>query len=137
MTELLRGSCLCGAARYEVAGPLERFFLCHCSRCRKDTGSAHAANLFSSKATLTWLAGTDSVETYNVPGTRHRKSFCRHCGSALPRLENDGAWVVVPAGSLDDPLSLKPDAHIFVASRADWDDHLEAVPAVDGSPFGG
>jgi hypothetical protein len=42
------GSCLCGAVRFEVEGEFQRFYLCHCGHCRKDTGSApHAANLFA------------------------------------------------------------------------------------------
>ena len=59
MTEIAHGSCLCGAVRFEVTGAFESFFLCHCSRCRKDTGSAHGANLFSSTAKLAWLKGED------------------------------------------------------------------------------
>lgn len=47
------GSCLCGEVHYEIEGAFERFYLCHCTHCRKDTGSAHAANLFSSSAKLT------------------------------------------------------------------------------------
>jgi len=50
------GSCLCGEVRFEIVGNFERFFLCHCGRCRKDTGSAHAANLFSSTAKVHWLS---------------------------------------------------------------------------------
>ncbi|MCI3132528.1 GFA family protein [Phenylobacterium aquaticum] len=58
-TATTAGSCLCGGIAFEISGPFEAFFLCHCSRCRKDTGSAHAANLFSSTAKLTWLSGQD------------------------------------------------------------------------------
>jgi len=128
MTTRHYGSCLCGAVRFEVEGSFERFFLCHCSFCRKDTGSAHAANLFSSTAKLTWLAGENQVTTYELPSTRHAKSFCKTCGSALPRPPTAVATLVVPAGSLESPLTMRPDAHLFVASRADWDCELETVP---------
>jgi len=128
------GSCLCGAVRYEVEGELQSFFLCHCTRCRKGSGSAHAANLFSSTAQLVWLAGQDKVKTYLVPSARHQKSFCSDCGSALPGLHRNGTLLCVPAGSLDSPLDMRPNAHIFVASGADWDEHLEDVPRCDGRP---
>ena len=128
------GSCLCGEVRFEVTGEFERFFLCHCSRCRKDTGSAHAANLFSSTAKIRWLSGEAKVKTFSVPSTRHEKSFCSECGSALPRVQMNGALLVVPAGSLDSPLETRPDAHIFVASRATWDRHLEDIPQIDELP---
>src|SRR5262245_54108822 len=61
------GSCLCGDVRFEILGAFERFFLCHCGRCRKDTGSAHAANLFSSTAKVRWLSGQSAISTYQVP----------------------------------------------------------------------
>jgi hypothetical protein len=128
------GSCLCGEVKFRVDGAFERFFLCHCSRCRKDTGSAHAANLFSSTATLTWISGVDGVRTYRVPGTRHQRSFCANCGSALPTIQGDGGLLAVPAGSLDTPVGLRPDAHILLASRAGWDDRLEDLPRLDGLP---
>ncbi|WP_029074158.1 GFA family protein [Kaistia adipata] len=128
------GSCLCGAVRYTVEGDFQSFFLCHCARCRKDTGSAHAANLFSTTARLAWLSGEDRIRTFRLPGSRHQRSFRAECGSALPGLQMDGALLVVTAGSLDGPTGIRPNAHIFVASRTDWDDHLETVPRCDGLP---
>lgn len=128
------GSCLCGSVRFEVVGHFERFYLCHCEYCRKDTGSAHAANLFTSIGTLTWLSGQDKVKQFTLPGTRHTKAFCIECGSALPKSLMNGAFIVVPAGSLDTELWLRPTAHIFVASRAQWDAALERVPSLDRLP---
>ncbi|RYZ05606.1 MAG: GFA family protein [Myxococcales bacterium] len=134
MTTRHHGSCLCGAVRFEVEGSFERFFLCHCSFCRKDTGSAHAANLFSTTAKLTWLTGESEVTTYHLPASRHAKSFCKTCGSALPRVAANAAALIVPAGSLESPTTIRPNAHIFVASRADWDRELETVPMLDRLP---
>ena len=127
------GGCLCGAVRFEVEGSFGHFFLCHCGRCRKGTGSAHAANLFSNDARLTWLAGAELVQTFTVEGTRFIRSFCPTCGSALPNIGANGV-LKVPAGSLDTPVSLRPEAHIFAGSRADWDHHLEDVPSFDERP---
>ena len=128
------GSCLCGEVRFEIEGEFERFYLCHCEYCRKDTGSAHAANLFSSTAALKWVSGEDQVRQFNLPATRHSKGFCSNCGSALPRIEMNSAMLVVPAGSLNSEVRIRPNAHIFVSSRASWDDALEAVPNVDRLP---
>lgn len=121
------GSCLCGAARYTVEGSFDRFYLCHCAHCRKDTGSAHAANLFSASAKLTWLSGEGVVTTYTLPNTRHARSFCAICGSGLPFA--GGGMLVVPAGSLDTDIDVTPDGNIFTASRASWDHDLDAAPA--------
>jgi hypothetical protein len=129
-----RGSCLCGAISFEVEGDFERFYLCHCQRCRKDSGSAHGANLFSSTARLNWLSGEEKVTVFNLPNTRHRHCFCSTCGSALPDLQMNGTLLKVPAGTLDSDVRIRPDAHIFVASKANWDEALEDVPTVAQLP---
>ena len=134
MTRKSSGSCLCGAVRFEISGDFESFFLCHCTRCRKDTGSAHAANLFSSSARLEWLSGEGGVKTYTAPGTRHQKSFCADCGSPVPSVQMNGALLVAPAGTLDSAIDIRPTAHICVASKAAWDEGLEALPKLDGLP---
>lgn len=132
MTTKHAGSCLCGEVRYEVEGSFERFYLCHCAHCRKDTGSAHAANLFSSSARLTWLSGLASRAVYRLPDTRHVRSFCTHCGSALP-VSGEGL-LVVPAGSLDTAIAITPDGNIFTASRAAWDHDLHMAKDFPGFP---
>lgn len=134
MNKQYSGSCLCGQVRFEILGKFDSFYLCPCGYCRKDTGSAHAANLFATEAKLHWLSGEDQIRRFDLPGTRHSKGFCAVCGSALPYSLNDGALLVVPAGSLDGSVSVKPDAHLFIASRADWDEDLESVRGFDGLP---
>lgn len=129
-----KGSCLCQGVKFEVEGKFEHFFLCHCEYCRKDTGSAHAANLFSSTASLVWQTGEDKVATFNLPFTRHIKSFCAICGSALPTVQMKGQLLAVPAGSLDEAVHLKPSAHLFGSSRAHWDEDLAELPTFDTFP---
>ncbi|GAB3031771.1 GFA family protein [Oleiagrimonas citrea] len=130
------GGCLCGDVRYEVTGSFENFFLCHCSRCRRDTGSSHAANLFSRTATLRWLNGEENVVVFHLPETRHVRSFCSQCGSALPTMQTHGreTLLVVPAGSLETDVPIRPQGHILMGSRANWDMELEHVPAFEGLP---
>lgn len=123
------GSCLCGVARFEIEGDFEHFFLCHCEHCRKDTGSAHASNLFSGTATLRWISGQGKVTQFTLPSTRHSRAFCSICGSALPSLQMNGALLVVPAGSLDSAVPNRPNAHLFASSRAGWDQALEDIPS--------
>jgi len=127
-------SCFCGEVTFEIEGDFDDFYLCHCGRCRKDTGSAHAANLFSSRAKIKWLSGKDKVNTYNFRSEGHIKSFCRICGSALPNIQMDGKLLVVPAGSIDSDIKIKPQGHIYYASRANWDNELEKVPKFEELP---
>ena len=124
------GSCLCGAVQFEVHGVFGSFYLCHCKYCQKNTGTAHAANLFSHSATIIWRSGEDAVASYTLKGTRHSKSFCQLCGSALPNTHHPGV-LVVPAGSLDGEIPIRPTAHIFTSSNA-WDRELGAIASFEG-----
>jgi len=134
MKDMTIGKCLCGAVTFRISGGFESFFLCHCARCRKDSGSAHSANLFSSTADITWLSGAQNIKTFRLPGSRHVKSFCTTCGSALPYSNVDDGVLVVPAGTLDSPIDVRPEAHICFSSRADWDDDLASLKRIDGLP---
>ena len=119
--EVLNGSCLCGAVRYRVQAPFIRFAHCHCSRCRKATGSGHATNLVVAPANLEWIQGRDQVQRFDLPSAKSfATAVCRTCGSPVPRLSRDGQRVIVPAGSLDDVPSIRPTARGYWDSRAPW-----------------
>ncbi|MDD8022955.1 MAG: GFA family protein [Paracoccaceae bacterium] len=134
MDNLATGQCLCGAVKFRISGEFESFFLCHCARCRKDSGSAHSANLFSSSAKVTWVSGEEKIKTFQLAGSQHMKCFCTDCGSALPFSHANDGVLVVPAGSLDSPVALRPTAHICVSSRANWDNDLASLERIDGLP---
>lgn len=123
-----QGSCLCGAVTFTIEGKFDSLYLCYCSYCQKDSGSAHAANLFSASAVLRWDSGADEVTTFNLPGSRHSKSFCKHCGSAVPGSELPGV-LMVPAGSLDTDIDITPTARIYTARQHSWVGKLPESPA--------
>lgn len=126
---MLEGSCLCGAVRYQVDAPLKAIHHCHCSRCRKATGTGHASNLFLQPGTLRWLAGEEWIRSFKVPeAKRFTNNFCSTCGSRLPRQAKDSDIVVIPCGSLDDESPIKPQARIFSGSRAAWSCAGDALP---------
>ena len=126
--ELLQGSCLCGAVTYEIKAPFLRFAHCHCSRCRKAMGSAHASNLYVSPEQFAWTSGSDEVVRFDLPTARSfATTFCRRCGAPLPHHTRSGREIVVPAGSLDTEPSRRPQVHVLWASRPSWscgDDQL-------------
>ena len=115
------GSCLCGSVRYEILGAPVLMANCHCSRCRKARGAAHATNLFVERDQLTWLAGEDLVTVYDLPGAvRFGQNFCRRCGSPMPRWSDKISRYNVPCGPLDTDPGAEPAYHIFVGSKAPW-----------------
>jgi hypothetical protein len=126
---IAHGSCLCGGVAFAVTLPFERFVHCHCSRCRKTTGTAHATNAAVKAGALRWLHGEDLIVRYDLPSARSfATSFCRTCGSPLPHLTRSGREAIVPAGSLDDVLEARPDRHVHWASRANWYAFGEELP---------
>jgi hypothetical protein len=117
----LKGSCLCGAVKYRVTGEATRFLHCHCSRCRKATGTGHASNLFLQPGTLEWLSGAEQVRSFKVPeAKRFTNAFCATCGGRVPRQPPGADMVIIPAGSLDDEVPIKPQGRIFYGSRTAW-----------------
>ena len=117
----MKGSCLCGAVTYAITPPFTMFQYCHCSRCRKVTGSAHAANLFVAPEQFQWLQGEERVGRFEHPEAKYYATgFCTICGSNLPWAPKGGKIMVVPAGSLDEDPGIKPSQNLFWASRASW-----------------
>jgi hypothetical protein len=127
----LSGSCLCGAVRYVARGEEQRFYHCHCSRCRKASGTGHASNLFV-KGTLEWISGEELISSYQPPdAARFTNTFCTACGARVPRLITRSGVVFIPAGSLDNEPTLRPSARIFRGSMAGWSCDDSAMPGFD------
>ena len=130
---MTRGQCLCGAVRYEVDGPFESMLSCHCSMCRKRHGAAFATFVRAPLAGFRWVSGEDSIAKYVSPsgGT---PGFCRVCGSITPIVMNDVGSVLCPAGNLEGELGIKPQAHIFVGSKASWYDITDSLAQYEEYP---
>ncbi|MGH7291829.1 MAG: GFA family protein [Myxococcota bacterium] len=117
----LRGSCQCGAVSFELEPPFARFIHCYCSRCRKATGTGRASNLVLSPSQLRWLSGEEQIARFDLPQARSFATcFCRRCGSPLPHPTRSGRELIVPAGTLDDPLPHGPTRRAHWSSRAGW-----------------
>ncbi len=120
-SEPLTGRCLCGQTAYQLTAEPLGFQYCHCSRCRRFTGSAHAANLFVPPEGLAWTAGGEEVGAYMLEAEPpFPTGFCRNCGSSMPAMSSTAKYWVVPAGSLDGDPGLRPARSIFWGSRAPW-----------------
>ncbi|MDO8801398.1 GFA family protein [Phenylobacterium sp.] len=113
------GSCLCGARAYEIEGEIDAVWVCHCSRCRKASGSSGNSILIVPRDRFRWVRGEDHEVTFALP-SGYSITRCRTCGAPLPA-ETDETNIYVTAGSLDTPLGRGVRTHLFCASRADWD----------------
>lgn len=137
MTEKkLSGTCACGNVGYEITPPFQFFQYCHCSRCRKTSGAAHAANILLYRHQFTWKKGKELVNQWEHPDAeRFCNSFCTVCGSKLPWVTRNGESVLVPAGTLDDNPQLFPERNIFWKSRAEWYCEVGSLPLFNERPF--
>jgi hypothetical protein len=126
------GSCVCGLVQYEIEAPYMVMQYCHCSRCRKSTGSAHAANLFVAADQLRFIQGADQVQIWDHPDAKYwRRGFCKACGSSVPyKTRTEKAWVI-PGGTLDEDPGIRPVRNIFFASRAPWYVHAADLETFD------
>lgn len=128
MSQVHRGSCLCGGVRYEYSGDFGLFTLCHCSQCRKAQGSAFVAVLPVDSAGFRLVQGESLLKAYSASPGKERV-FCGVCGSPLfSRLLSRPEVLRLRAGTLDTPLGRKPDAHIFATSKAGWYDIHDDLP---------
>jgi hypothetical protein len=132
-----RGSCLCGAVAYVVEGQVLRAWNCHCSRCRKARSAAHASNLFTTADGVRFTRGEELLTSFKLPEARYfTQVFCRSCGSPMPRIDRSRGLGIVPMGSLDDDPGVRPDRHIFAASRAPWYEIPDDLPQDPELPSG-
>jgi hypothetical protein len=126
----LQGSCLCGGVRFEITAPFRRANHCHCSRCRKHSGTFGETQGRIPREDVRLLSGEGLLRVYVAAPDAGRKVFCSVCGSSLfgggwP----DGPMISVRFGSLDGDPGIRPQYHAFVESRAVWDELPE-----DGLP---
>lgn len=135
MSTSTSGSCLCGTVSYSFTEDISVFQYCHCSRCRKFTGSAYAANLFVKPNNFKWLTGEHAIGRYQPPETKYlTTAFCKQCGSSLPWRNKPETLVIIPAGSLDHDPGTRPQWNIYCASKAEWEIEPSLLPSYDALP---
>jgi len=128
---VIRGSCLCNAVRFEIdRGEILLFNNCYCTRCRKNTGTAHTAQLQVAAGGFRWRSGEAAITRYpSAPGVY--RSFCATCGSRVPQLNSNGL-VAVPAGLLDEDPGLRAEINMHVESKPAWATIDASVPSIPG-----
>ena len=126
----IEGGCLCGNIRYEIDSAAGMGH-CHCSRCQRCGGAAHATVLATDRDNFRLVAGEDSLGTYREEGFGDR-GFCSNCGSSL--YGEGGGAVYVEAGTVNGDPGLRPSFHIFVADKVCWHEIRDDLPQHQGWP---
>lgn len=125
---MYKGGCLCGAVHFEITGPIQNIVYCHCSQCRKAQGSAFASNGIVAAKEFTIVAGESELTGFeSSPG--QTKYFCRHCGSPImSKTKTKPNEVRVRLGTIESDIEERPLAHIFVTSKANWEEICGDMP---------
>ncbi|SED49005.1 GFA family protein [Bradyrhizobium erythrophlei] len=123
---ILTGECFCRDVRYEVADAFTYALNCHCSNCRRTTGSAFKPFAGIAREKLTVTSGAEGLLIYGDELTHD--AHCGRCGSLLYSRVRNGAYVHVTMGTLRDAPTIRPTAHIFVGSKAPWYEILDDLP---------
>jgi len=114
---MIAGSCLCGTVRYRISEVPERMNICHCTMCRKISGSAYGVFAHIKSANFQWIHGEANVSQYES-SPDHIRAFCATCGSSVPNRNDD--YTCIPAGTFDSDPQLRPMLQIFAGSKAQW-----------------
>jgi hypothetical protein len=132
----LKGSCVCGAVQFLVDDAFKYAAYCHCSRCRRRTGSAFSAFAGIESDRLVLSAGAEHLRKLGERPEQAHGCHCALCLCPLYHVVNAGTLVHVQLGALTDAPSKKPDHHIFVASKAPWHEIRDELPQWAGLPAG-
>lgn len=125
------GSCLCGQVKLTLNGPIDAIIHCHCSLCRKNSGTAYATNGFVQRADLTISQGRQLLSEFSFKPGRTRY-FCSHCGSPVfSANQDDPERLRLRLGILDSDIDERPASHNFVSSRANWENLDAKLPRYD------
>jgi hypothetical protein len=128
------GSCLCGRVRYEFDAEPKLTVACHCSLCRKATGSVFATWTLVAKEHFHWSVGGDEIAEFGS-SSHGRRLFCKHCGTTLGNLTSRRpAFMHLAAGTLDRAPSLSIKFHAYVGSKASWYEITDACPQFQELP---
>jgi len=123
------GSCLCGKVLFELTTSPVLSHSCHCSRCRKASGTAHNSVAATAADGLRFLQGEELAVHFKLPEANFfSQNFCRACGSKLPRVDRDRDFAILPLGAFDNDPGIRPMAHIYVASKAPWFEIHDDLP---------
>lgn len=129
----MKGQCLCGAVAFEVIGEVPNLYQCHCSMCRKSTGSAANAATFVHADMFRWVSGQEKISSF-TKDTGYRSDFCSICGSPVPNVLRDTDKVWVPAGLLEETEGFAVAVHLHTKSQACWERTSQDGAQYDEAP---
>ncbi|MBS6059817.1 GFA family protein [Mixta calida] len=116
----MNGSCLCGSVVFEISTKPSLFYRCHCSLCRKQSGTGYNLATLVKEGEFRWVKGESRIASWSKP-TGYRTDFCSVCGSTVPNLLRGMPYVWLPVGLLDDSVELECVGDFCIDDAMPWD----------------
>ncbi|KAI4719945.1 hypothetical protein E4T48_03804 [Aureobasidium sp. EXF-10727] len=133
-----KGSCYCGAITFSYTGEPLNKAICHCTDCRKISGSAYSTNIVIPSASFSLLSGQPKKYSAKADSGRTVTTvFCGECGSSLWRegdMSTAEGILVVRVGVLDGEGVVdeaRPKAELYVCGRAQWVEGVEGTEQLE------
>ena len=129
---MIKGSCCCGAVKFELSAAPSMIGSCHCSRCRKVGASTIA---FVKKEDLKFVQGKEQIQLFEPTSPYiYGRCFCKICGSSLGEILSQDDSFPIAANALDGDLGLENQSHEFVGEKPSWYEICDNAPQNDGHP---
>ncbi|MBF7695312.1 GFA family protein [Acinetobacter rathckeae] len=113
------GRCLCGEVQFLIKKEIQVIYHCHCSLCRKQSGTgANAATLINEKH-FEWSCNTEIIKTFKK-NTGFTCCFCKYCGSPVPNKVGNTEFVWIPLGLLDEIPTVTQRLGFCLHSKSSW-----------------
>lgn len=116
------GRCRCGRAQFVLREEPISFYLCHCTQCQAESGSAFGQTMHVPREAIDCAEGP--MREHPINGAGGRPGVLTHCADCLTILwagSDDVPQVRgVNAGSLEDAAGLEPYGNMWTRSARPW-----------------
>lgn len=117
---MLNGQCLCGEIKFQLHQNIKTVYQCHCSLCRKQSGThANHATMINQQY-FEWLQGISLIQTYRK-ASGFCSCFCTQCGSPVPNQIGSSVYMWIPMGLLESATTPEQRVNFCLSSKADWE----------------
>ncbi len=125
---MYQGSCLCGLVKFNIHSAISDIIHCHCSLCRKSSGTAYATNGYVDVDKFKIIQGEEHLNFFEIK-TGKKRHFCSNCASPIYSSNNsDLSRIRIRLGVIDSSIAERPISHNFITSKADWEDLDAQLP---------
>jgi hypothetical protein len=125
---MYQGRCLCGKISFKINQKINDIIMCHCSECRRVQGSSFATNGNVKNENFHFLTGEENLTEFKENDNKSR-FFCQTCGSPImAKINNNPNYTRIRLGLIEGDINEKIEKHIFVASKANWDNICDNIP---------